>query len=180
VSGASIREKPHRLGRNAYIGRVNVAFTACIADRQILFDQDVVPVFVGMLREALAKFGCSAPVYCFMPDHMHVIVQGGAEHCDTRAAMAAFKQKSGFWLSRRRPDRAWQKDFWDHVIRCDEDLAAQVRYVAENPVRKGLVRCWSDYPHTGRLAMILVRSSWMRRCRELGDLAQAKDLRLRD
>ena len=79
------------------------------------------------------------------------IVQGEAEHADTRAAMAAFKQKSGFWLRRHRPDHAWQKDFWDHVIRCDEDLGAQMRYIAENPVRKGLVRCWQDYPHAGAI-----------------------------
>jgi REP-associated tyrosine transposase len=148
---ASIREKPHRLPRNAYVGRVNVAFTACVADRQNLFDEDVVSAFVDTLRQALSKFDCSAPVYCFMPDHLHVIIQGDAEHSDTRAAMAAFKQKSGFWLSRHRPGRAWQKDFWDHALRCDEDLGAQVRYIAENPVRKGLVRCWRDYPFTGAI-----------------------------
>ena len=65
--------------------------------------------------------------------------------------MAAFKQKSGFWLGRHRPDRAWQKDFWDHIMLCDEDLGAQVRYVAENPERKGVVRCWQDYPYTGAI-----------------------------
>jgi len=147
----SIREKPHRLARDAYIGRVNVAYTACVADRKTLFDRDVVPVFVGMLGDALGKFGCSAPVYCFMPEHLHVLLHGEAERSDTRAAMAAFKQKSGFWLSRHSPDHAWQKDFWDHVIRCDEDLGAQMRYIAENPVRKGLVRCWQDYPHAGAI-----------------------------
>ena len=148
---ARIHEKPHRLSRNAYIGRVSVAFTACVADRRFLFDEYVVPVFVKMLDRALERFRCSAPIYCFMPDHLHVIVQGQTEHSDTRAVMAAFKQRSGFWLRRHRPDRVWQKDFWDHLIRRDEDLGAQVRYIAENPVRKGLVRCWRDHPHTGAI-----------------------------
>ena len=148
---SSIHEKPHRLPRNVYVGRVGVAFTACIANRHILFDRDVVPVFLEMLDFALTMYACSAPVYCFMPDHLHVIVQGETERSDTRAVMAAFKQKSGFWLRRHRPNRTWQKDFWDHLIRRDEDLGAQVRYIAENPVRKGLVRCWQDYPYTGAI-----------------------------
>lgn len=130
---------------------MNVAFTLCVADRQVLFGGDIVAAFVNMMGEALAKFACSAPVYCFMPDHMHVIVHGKTEHSDTRSVMIAFKQKSGFWLRRNRPDRPLQKDFWDHVIRCNEDLGAQARYIAENPVRRGLVRCWHEYPHTGTI-----------------------------
>jgi len=148
----TIRERPHRIPQGTYVGVVNVAFTACVIDRQVIFDSDdVVTAFVGMLTGALAKFACSSPVYCFMPDHLHVIIQGTTERSDTRAAMSAFKQSSGLWLKSHRPDRAWQKDFWDHVIRCNEDLGAQVRYVAENPVRRGLVANWWDYPYTGAI-----------------------------
>ncbi|MBI4516469.1 MAG: transposase [Deltaproteobacteria bacterium] len=118
----------------------------------MLFDEpDVVSIFLATLREALGRWCCSAPVCCFMPDHLHLIVQGDTDRPDTRGAMAAFKQKSGFWLRRHRPGRAWQKDFWDHIIRCSEDLGAQVRYVAENPVRQGLARDWREYPYTGAI-----------------------------
>ena len=108
-------------------------------------------MFVELLSKVLAKFDCSAPIYCFMPDHFHGIFQGETDRADTWAAMAAFKQRTGFWLRRHRPHRRWQKDFWDHLLRCDEDLAAQVRYIADNPVRKGLVDSWDEYPFTGSI-----------------------------
>ncbi len=49
-------------------------------------------------------------------------------------------------MSKNLPDREWQKDFYDHVIKKKDDLARQVRYVPDNPVRKGLVDSWFDYP----------------------------------
>lgn len=147
-----VKPKPHRLAKEAYRGQIRVAFTACVRDRRVLFDgREVADVFLSALGEGLQRFACSAPVYCFMPDHLHVIVQGEADTSDARGAMAAFKQKTGFWLRRHRPDVDWQKDFWDHILRSDEDLGAQVRYIADNPVRRGLVADWRDYPFTGSI-----------------------------
>jgi REP element-mobilizing transposase RayT len=90
-----------------------------------------------------------------MPDHLHVILQGQDDSSDTWRAMVDFKQKTGFWFGRNRPRDAWQKDFYDHIIRADDDLGAQIRYTADNPVRKGLVRLWSEYPFTGAIGIDL-------------------------
>ena len=84
-----------------------------------------------------------------MPDHVHLLVSGQSESSDAWAAVALFKQRTGFWLGKHRQGVCWQKDFFDHIIRRDEDLGAQVRYIAGNPVRKGLVRDWREYPFTG-------------------------------
>ncbi len=43
----------------------------------------------------------------------------------------------------------WQESYYDHVLRDDEEMARAVRYVLENPVRKGLVREFLEYPHSG-------------------------------
>jgi hypothetical protein len=67
--------------------------------------------------------------------------------------MTSFKQRSGFWLPRHRPSVHWQKDFFDHVIRTPEEFDRQARYIADNPVRNGLVAVWSDYPFTGAIGM---------------------------
>ena len=66
-----------------------------------------------------------------------------------------FKQQSGFWLGQQRPAFHWQKDFYDHIIRANEDLGTQIRYIANNPVRKGLVSDWHDYPFTGSIGIDL-------------------------
>jgi hypothetical protein len=41
----------------------------------------------------------------------------------------------------------WQAGCYDHRPRSDEGLAKQARYIIENPLRKGLVRDWRDYPY---------------------------------
>lgn len=41
----------------------------------------------------------------------------------------------------------WQKSSYDRVIRYNDTVDAAVTYVLENPVRKGLVERWEDYPY---------------------------------
>ncbi|MBI1817442.1 MAG: transposase [Deltaproteobacteria bacterium] len=137
--------------RALYRGQVIVAVTARIADRQPVFaDSDIVHVFVELLKIAADKHSGRVPIYCFMPDHVHVVLEGQTSGADTWRSMVTFKQQSGLWLSRHVGAR-WQKDFFDHIIRADEDVAAQIRYVANNPVRKGLVSDWRSYPFTGAI-----------------------------
>jgi hypothetical protein len=47
-----------------------------------------------------------------------------------------------------RKGRVWQAESFDHVLRSSESLDEKIGYVLENPVRKGLVDRWEDYPWT--------------------------------
>lgn len=155
-STPAIREKPHRLPRDAYRGRIRVALTACVAARRPLFTAPhVVEPFVQTLRRAATQHLCSVAIYCFMPDHLHLVLQGEEPRADAWGAMVEFKQHSGFWLSQQHPGVRWQKDFYDHVIRADEDLRSHLRYIANNPVRQRLVDDWASYPFTGSIGFDL-------------------------
>jgi putative transposase len=150
------REIHHRLPREFYRGDATVVFTACVAAAQPLFtDRSVVETFAALLRSAAESHGCVVVIYCFMPDHLHLMLHGRHKSADTWQAMVEFKQRSGYWLKQHRPGVSWQKDFYDHVVRRDEDLGAQVRYIAANPVRKGLVSDWREYPHIGAIGIDL-------------------------
>jgi len=50
-----------------------------------------------------------------------------------------------------RQKRLWQTRFFDHVIRNDFDLRANLDYLAMNPVRRGYVTHPQFYPFTGFL-----------------------------
>jgi len=146
------RQRPHRLPRACYRGHVVVAITACIHDGTPLFtDAFAVRAGVEALVLASNRFACTVPIYCFMPEHLHLLLRGTSVDADAWAAMASFKQRSGFWIAANRPECSWQKDYWDHVVRRDEDLRAHVRYIADNPVRRGLVTQWDAYPFTGSI-----------------------------
>ena len=70
---------------------------------------------------------------------------------DIRKVLVNYKQKTGFWMSINKPGMRWQKDFYDHIIREDENIGVHVRYILDNPVRKGLVSSWQDYPFKGSI-----------------------------
>ena len=42
----------------------------------------------------------------------------------------------------------WQRRFWEHLIRNERDFRHHVEYIHFNPVKHGLVRQVSDWPHS--------------------------------
>lgn len=86
-----------------------------------------------------------------MPDHQHLIITGVQSNSNIWKTIVSYKQKTGLWMSANKPEIKWQKDFYDHVIRTHEDIAVQVRYILDNPVRKELVSTWQEYPFKGSI-----------------------------
>jgi REP element-mobilizing transposase RayT len=79
----AIKEKIHRLPREFYIGEISVSLTMCIKDKVSLFsDIEVINVFTDILGHVVVKNKCVIPVYCFMPDHQHMIITGTHEDTD--------------------------------------------------------------------------------------------------
>ena len=157
-----IKEKKHRLPKEFYKGEVAAVFTLClkgdvtagfpprrIAWGDSLRELDIVNAFTKILTSAVTKADCIVPVYCFMSDHQHLIITGTYSNSDIWRATANYKQKTGFWMAANKPGMKWQKDFYDHILRKHEDIAVQVRYILDNPVRKGLVTSWQENPFKG-------------------------------
>jgi REP element-mobilizing transposase RayT len=145
-----VRERRHRLKKEAYLGEVVVAFTACVAGRRALFQEPgIVQDFVEVLRSSASRYASTVILFCFMPDQVHIVLRGVTPHSDVWRAMVTFKQRTGFWLKKHNSPIRWQKDFFDRVVRRDKDMMAELRYIALNPVRGGLVRDWYDYPFLG-------------------------------
>jgi len=149
----AIREHKHRLPKELYRGEISVAFTLCLkrdSGSSGFLQPKIVDKFIDILRSVVSEAGCFVPVYCFMADHQHMIISGRRKNSDIWSTIVKYKQKTGFWLSKNTSLR-WQKDFYDHAIRSDEDIAAQVKYILGNPVRKGLLKSWEEYPYKGSI-----------------------------
>lgn len=154
MTGKIIREQCHHLPREHYCGRIWGGFTICVQHGQLLFSSDsIVNRCVSILDSARERHACLVLLYCFMPDHLHLILQGQAEQSDLYGAIVDFKHKAGIYLCRSRLLYRLQKNFYDHLIRSTNELASQLTYVAENPVRRGLVSHWQDYRFTGSLGI---------------------------
>ena len=90
-----------------------------------------------------------------MPDHVHLIFTPLV--CERKMAVwplaeitDAIKGASAHRVNQalQRKGRVWQAESFDHVLRSSESLEQKVRYLLENPVRRGLVHKWEDYPWT--------------------------------
>ena len=147
-----IREQKHRLPKECYRGLIRCAFTLCVENHGELFRRiDIIRTFNQILKQELSRQRIRNWIYVYMPDHLHMIVEGLEESSDLWKAMVVFKQKTGFWLSKNEERYSWQKDFYDHLILSDAEFRKQVAYIIDNPVRKGLVKEWNEYAFMGSL-----------------------------
>jgi REP element-mobilizing transposase RayT len=122
-------------------------------DRPFFVEPAIVDIFVEHLRNASVE--CLAKViYCFMPEHLHTISIGYGANSDLLRSIERFKQSTGWWLKKNRPETEWQKSFYDHIARAGEEVHL-AQYLVENPVRRGLVCDWRDYPFTGAIGLNL-------------------------
>jgi putative transposase len=42
----------------------------------------------------------------------------------------------------------WQRRFWEHLVRDEDDLGRHIEYIHFNPVKHRLVRCPHEWPHS--------------------------------
>jgi putative transposase len=87
--------------------------------------------------------------YCFMPDHVHLLLVAESEGAQLLECVRRFKQVSGFKHRQRTGLVLWQTSFYDRVLRGDEETTSVGRYIWENPVRAGLTEGVRDYPFSG-------------------------------
>ena len=141
---------PKHLPGFSYIGCYAYSLTFCTRDRARLFTmtESVCLVRSQILRAAESE-SFNVTAYCFMPDHLHLVVEGGRDDSDLKAFVKLAKQLSGFHYKQKTGNGLWQRYSFEHVLRDSEDLALKVRYVLDNPVRAGLVAAPADYPYLG-------------------------------
>jgi hypothetical protein len=60
--------------------------------------------------------------------------------------MCVFKQKSGYWFRKNYNEDLWHISYYDHVLRKEESMGKVAFYILGNPVRKGLVSDFREYP----------------------------------
>jgi len=163
---------PHRLDASQYAGYRLYFLTIGTSGRARRFsDPAVVNLVLSQFLRAATSDGFAVIAYCFMPDHVHLIVVGRREGADLRRFVSGAKQRSGFEFARALGGRLWQRNFFDRTIRKNEDIPALIAYIVNNPVRARLVADPADYPHWGSQAytrdeILAFVGSWRRRvCR---------------
>jgi REP element-mobilizing transposase RayT len=141
-----------RLDSDVYRESGHVAHViVCVHGRQPHFAvSSAAGVVTGELAATAARWGSTLYCWCVMPDHVHVVLTPGrAGSGDLRRLVGGWKAAVSRQLGTQGPgETLWQRGFWDHFLRQEEDLRTVCEYVLANPERSGLVERWQDWPHS--------------------------------
>ena len=150
---------PERLKTFDYVGFHRYFLTFCTHNRARLFvTTDAVQVARTQIARASTEQRVSVLAYCYMPDHLHLLVEGQSEDSDCKRFIARAKQYSGFHYQAAFGRRLWQRYGYEHVLRNDQTAVSVARYILETPVRARLVAAVQDYPLSGSSVYSLAQS----------------------
>ena len=95
-----------------------------------------------IVAEALAFFDGTRyrlGAWCIMPNHVHTVVEPMRGH-DLPEILHSWKSYSAKEINRVLGTKGpfWEEEYYDHLIRDERDLDAQIEYVLTNPQRAGL------------------------------------------
>jgi putative transposase len=134
--------------RRALVPGATYFFTVTLRDRR----KDWLVVHVDALRTIVRDVRRQRPftidAIVVLPDHLHAVwtlPEGDADFPGRwRAIKGGFTRRLirldvPVMRDRRGEYNLWQRRYWEHLIRDEEDFARHVDYIHYNPVKHGLV-----------------------------------------
>ncbi len=133
-------------------------FTVNLADRSSSLLVERIDALRASVRDVMRTRPFSSVAWVVLPDHMHAIwtlpdgdadyatrwmriKQGFCERVPQSGHIPASRQK-------RKERGIWQRRYWEHLIRDEDDLRNHIDYIHFNPVKHGLVTQVADWPHS--------------------------------
>ena len=166
-----LTRKPDHLKAFDYRGLHRYFLTFCTFKRHRAFETaDHVDLVCTQFRRTAVEELFALLAYCFMPDHVHLLIEGRGDNSDGLRFIKSAKQYSGFYYRQSFGEKLWQRYGFERVLRDGEGTLSVARYIFENPVRAGLVTKVDDYPFLGSdvypipaiLEAIQFRGGWYR------------------
>jgi REP element-mobilizing transposase RayT len=148
------KRKPTRLREFDYASPYAVFFlTSCTQfNRDILKNPDFSLKCIDYIKSEKIRLGHALYVFCLMPDHLHILLSPLESGIPVTQYMNGLISKmTHLSWEYGYSGKLMQRSFYDHIIRKEEDLRQIAEYILNNPVRKGLVEKWEDYPFCGLL-----------------------------
>ncbi|MGE5271624.1 MAG: REP-associated tyrosine transposase [Thiohalocapsa sp.] len=131
-------------------------FTVNLADRRSRLLVDEIDALRAAFRTTRARHAFTLDAITVLPDHLHAIwtlppgdsdfatrwnsIKGTFSRRLPRVEPVSISRKS------RRERGIWQRRYWEHTIRDDDDFARHADYIHFNPVKHGYVEHVADWP----------------------------------
>lgn len=133
------------------------------------------------LREASHRRPFATEAIVLLPDHLHLLMTLPSGDADFSTRVASIKatftrayldaggveQPRSESRMRKRRRGVWQRWFWEHTIRDEDDLHRHLDYIHYNPVKHGLARCphaWDASSFGRHVGMSNYATDWCCAC----------------
>jgi len=133
-------------------------FTLALAERQSTLLLDQVDLLRNSIRAVKARNPFEIEAMVVLPDHLHCIWTLPEQDADYSTRWNLIKgtfSRSVETGERRRESRVlrrerglWQRRFWEHAIRDQQDFNNHVAYIHINPVKHGFAERAVDWKHS--------------------------------
>jgi len=128
-------------------------FTVVTYDRRhLLCDAVTIIRLRAAFRYAISRHPFKIKGLVILPDHLHCIWQlpENDDNFSIRWNLIKRYFSAGFDAAsnHRREKKVWQRRFWEHWIRDEDDLNRCLDYIHYNPVKHGYVTSPCDWRHS--------------------------------
>ena len=99
---------------------------------------------IGMVVEKYIKNIPGVGAYVIMPNHVHMILHISSNNilqepmwasAPTNASVPALVRSWKTLVSKELGQSIWQRSYYDHIIRDEQDYLTKVQYIEENPAK---------------------------------------------
>jgi putative transposase len=138
-------------------------FTVVTHQRRKLFSHNKACSYLhDSIRQVQLKYPFEIVAIVLLPDHLHCIWKLPDSDKNFSSRWACIKKEfSKLWIASggseteiseaRRNHReagVWQRRFWEHRIKNEDDFINHINYIHYNPVKHGMVHCPHQWEHS--------------------------------
>lgn len=126
-------------------------FTVVTYQRQPLFTQEE---YIQYLREAFHHVRKNHPfiidAVVILPDHLHCIWNLPSDDADYATRWRLIKHFVTCKINKKHGKKinVWQKRYWEHCLRSENDWKNHMDYIHYNPVKHGYVLAPKEWPYS--------------------------------
>ncbi len=115
--------------------------------RALLQSEQNASLLVDVLRSHAREGKFKVHDFVVMPDHVHLLITLSGQ-LTIEKAMQLIKGGFSYRVKKEHgyAGEVWQRGFWELRVKDQESFARHREYIAQNPVRRGLVDTPGEFP----------------------------------
>ncbi len=128
-----------RKGRISKANHYYAITLVCYERKSLLANLIINRAVINEMKKLEKEKQINSNTFVLMPNHIHWLFQLN-DIATLSEVIRNFKGRSATAYREFSKQKLWQKGFYDHLVRSDEDLTHCARYIVANPLRAHLIK----------------------------------------